>query len=115
PAGGAEVAHVRGRGHPAGVEEGLRRTGGRALAEDVPAGAHRSPSVSASENIRFRFWIACEEVPFQRLSIADSTTTLPVWASAAANTRQKLVSSTSLVPGGVRTTSTNGSRPYASA
>ena len=26
-----------------------------------------------------RFWTACEEVPFQRLSIAEKTSTLPVW------------------------------------
>ena len=32
--------------------------------------AHASPSVSGRPNIRLRFWIACEDVPFQRLSIA---------------------------------------------
>src|ERR1019366_471190 len=105
PGAGAEVAHVRGRGHPARVEERLRRAlpgrGGLVLAAPGLVGrAHSNPSVSGYPNIRLRFCTAWEEVPFQRLSIAESTTTFPVWPSAAAKTRQKLVPCTSLVPGG---------------
>src|SRR5581483_8966140 len=91
----AELAHVRGRGHPAGAEEGL--------------GAHVMPSPSGRPNITLRFWTACEDVPFQRLSSDEKTSSLPVWESAAAKMRQKLVASTSRVPGGSCTTSTNGS------
>ena len=35
--------------------------------------ARRSPSVSSRPSIRFRFWIAWPEAPFQRLSIAAKT------------------------------------------
>ena len=63
---GGELAHVLRRAHPARAEEGAL---GR---------AHSRPSVSGRPNIRLRFWIACEEVPFQRLSIAESTTIFPV-------------------------------------
>ena len=73
----AEVAYVRRRGHPAGVEEWPRRSGGGPVAEDVFARAHSSPSVSGNPNITLRFCTACEDVPFQRLSIAESTITLP--------------------------------------
>src|SRR5271165_6604404 len=91
-----QVAHVRRRGHPARAEEG-------------PHGAHPRPAFSGWANITFRFWTACEEVPFQRLSIEEKTSTLPVWPSAAANRRQKFVASTSRVPGGLSATSTKGS------
>ncbi len=59
-----------------------------AVAVDGFAGAHSSPLVSGRPNIRLRFCTACEEVPFQRLSIAPNAITLPVCSSAAANTRQ---------------------------
>ena len=69
----------------------------------------QQPRVSGRPNIRLRFCTACEEVPFQRLSIAENTSTLPVCSSVAANSRQKFVSRTSRTPGGASTTSTNGS------
>src|SRR6185436_9532291 len=45
-------------------------------------GRHQAiPAPSGKPNIRLRFCTACEEVPFQRLSIAASTTTRPSWRS----------------------------------
>jgi len=41
------------------------------------AAAHRSPSVSSSPSIRFRFWTPWPEAPFQMLSIAEKAITLP--------------------------------------
>src|ERR1019366_9805415 len=91
PGAGAEVAHVRGRGHPARVEERLRRAlpgrGGLVLAAPGPVGgAHSNPPVSRYPNIRLRFCTAWEEGSFQRLSTAESTTTFPGWPPAAAQT-----------------------------
>ena len=62
-------------------------------------------------NIRFRFWTACDEAPFHRLSIAAKTKTLPVRSSTRAWMRQKFVSRTSRTPGGRSVSSTKGSSP----
>ena len=80
PASGPELAHVRGRRHPARLER--TAAAGPRRCREPSLRAHVRPSVSGRPNITLRFWTACEEVPFQRLSIAESTTTLPVCASA---------------------------------
>src|SRR6185312_8833936 len=76
--------HVRVRGAPA------RRAGGRAHAGTSAAlsAVGPIPSVSGRPNMRFSDCTACEEVPFQRLSIAANTWTLPVRASAWTLMRQ---------------------------
>ncbi len=68
---GGQLAHVPGALHPARSEH-----------------AHESPLVSGRPNIRLRFCSACEEVPFQRLSMAAKASTLPVCSSWATNRRQ---------------------------
>ena len=69
-----------------------------------------SPARLGQPNIRLRFCTACEEVPFQRLSIAENTSTLPVCSSARGEQRGRSWSrATSRTPGGASTTSTNGS------
>src|SRR4051794_40580509 len=80
-----------------------------ARAEEAGADGHCRPAVSSSPNIRLRFCTACDEDPFQRLSIAAKTKTLPVRSSMRAAIRQMFVSRTSRTPGGRSTTSTNGS------
>src|SRR5207248_4967288 len=60
----SELAEAGWRLDPAGAEE-----------------AHEIPSPSSSPNIRFRFWTACEDAPFHRLSIAANTIARPVRAS----------------------------------
>jgi hypothetical protein len=119
------AARLHPRGHAGGAEargQARRRGRGRARARArAPSASGRTAAprsdlprsqqarVSGSPNITLRFCTACEEVPFQRLSIAENTSTLPVCSSAAAKMRQKLVSRTSRTPGGASTTSTNGS------
>ena len=93
PGARSEVAHVRGRRDPARVEERLRRPW---AARSPPAWrsptawprSQQPPRSRRMENITLRFWTACEEVPFQRLSIAENTSSLPVCSSDAAKIRQ---------------------------
>ena len=75
----------------------------------MTAASRVEPLGLGSPNIRLRFWIACELVPFQRLSIAANAITRPVRCSAWTEIRQRFVSRTSRIPGGSATTSTNGS------
>ena len=99
PASGAEVAHMRGRAAPSASERRARA-----------APLTRGPRPRRNPNITLRFWTACEEVPFQRLSIAESTTTLPVCASAAAKTGRSWSRAPRACPAARSATSTNGSR-----
>ena len=52
---------------------------------------------------------ACDDVPFHKLSIAPKAKTFPVRGSVWTLMEQMLVSRTSRTPGGLVTTSTNGS------
>jgi carbamoyl-phosphate synthase small subunit len=83
---------------------------GELASEDEVFATHAMPSASGRPNIRLRFWTACEAAPFQRLSIAANTITLPVRTSRCTEIRQMFVSRTSRTPGGPDVISTNGSR-----
>src|SRR5262249_1724041 len=94
-----ELLELRGRRHPPRAEEGLRRS------------AHEMPSPSGRPSIRFRFWIAWEAAPFQRLSIEAKAITCPEASFCARWILQRLVPRTPLTPGGSVVTSTKGSSP----
>ena len=89
---------------PAVVLRDVRRALHPARREELlgERGAHGSiPSVSSKPYMRLRFWIACDDEPFQRLSIAEKTSTLPVRGSARTCSAHMFVSRTSRTPGGV--------------
>ena len=77
-------------GRHVGIGEQPRVLGQRdpARGERLERGHQTRPSVSGRPNMRLRFWIACELVPFQRLSIAAKTSTLPLRGSTRACTAQ---------------------------
>src|SRR4029077_10949187 len=112
-------------GLDAGGDAGGAKPGGEPLAVELghvlrarhPAAGgenHAIPSPSGRPNMRLRFWIACDDVPFHRLSMTLNTMTRPVRSSLCTETRQMLVSRDEGTPGGPLTTSTNGSSAYAS-
>ena len=70
---------------PAGRPPGSSETcsGSSIQREFTPA-----PSLSSRPNIRLRFWIACDDVPFQRLSIVAKTMMRPVRSSSCTEMRQ---------------------------
>ena len=102
--GGAEA---RAAGRPASSRD-VRRAVDPARAEE---GAHDdAPRASGSPNIRLRFCTACEAVPFQRLSIAAKTSTLPVRSSRVdARCGRCWCRARRARPGGASASSTNGS------
>ncbi len=66
-----ELGHALGTRDPARAEEGL------------DAGRHRRPAPSSRPSITFRFWTAWPAAPFQRLSIAQKTSTRPPGSTSA--------------------------------
>ena len=104
--GGPEARRELGRLELLDAGRGVTQRDGRSLRRV----RSRVPSPSGSPSIRFRFWIACQAAPFQRLSIAANTIARPAARPAPRDPADIGVADV-LTPGGASTISTNGSSP----